>query len=93
VQAEYRFPIVRAQRGLLTLPFYVRRLYASVFADFGDAFYGDLDLERFRWGFGAELFVDLTLGYHVNLSLRTGLAYGPNDGGGLQWYSHLGLPF
>jgi len=93
VQAEYRFPLGRVQRGYATLPFYLNRVWASAFVDYGDAYYGRLDPSRFRVGFGAEIFLDLTLGYFLPFTLRTGLAYGPNAGGGVHVYTQVGVPF
>ncbi|NOY91632.1 MAG: hypothetical protein GXP55_10565, partial [Deltaproteobacteria bacterium] len=92
-QAEYRFPIGRIQRGYATLPFYLNRMWASAFVDYGDAYFGRIDLRRFRVGFGAEVFLDLTLGYYLPFTLRTGVAYGPNTGGGLHVYTQVGVPF
>lgn len=93
LQLEYRIPLFRPQLGLQTLPIYVRRLYMNVFTDFGDAFFGELDLEHFRWGVGSELFMDFTLGYYLSFTWRLGFAYGVNEGGGPQVYSHIGVPF
>ncbi|MFW5876383.1 MAG: DPP IV N-terminal domain-containing protein [Myxococcota bacterium] len=93
VQTEYRFPIVRPQWGVQTLPFYVNRIHGAVFADYGDAFDGSIDLSTFRAGAGGEIRTDFTVGYFVELTLRTGLAYGFHEGGGLQWYVNLGSPF
>jgi len=93
LQAEYRFPIGRIERGYATLPFYLNRLWASAFVDYGDAYFGRMEMRRFRVGFGAEVFLDLTLGYFLPFTLRTGIAYGPNSGGGLHFYSEVGVPF
>lgn len=93
LQLEYRIPLFRPQLGVQTLPAYVRRLYMNVFTDFGDAFFGELELEDFRWGVGTELFLDFTLGYYLSFTWRLGFAYGVGDGGGPQVYSHIGVPF
>ncbi len=92
-QLEYRFPIYRLQHGLATLPVYINRFYANVFADYGDAFSGRLDFGEFRLGTGAELLTDFTLGYFSQLTLRLGFAYGFNAGGGPRFYFNLGTPF
>ncbi|UJR81229.1 WD40 domain protein beta Propeller [Sandaracinus amylolyticus] len=92
-QLEYRFPIYRFNRGILTLPVYLNRLWATVFADAGDAFFGDIDFSRFRVGVGAELHVDFTLFYVLGFSLRIGYARGLMEGGIDQVYAHLGVPF
>jgi outer membrane protein assembly factor BamA len=93
VQLEYRFPIVRLNRGVLTLPVYLNRLWATVFADAGDAFSSAIDLARFRVGVGAELHLDFTLFYILPLSLRLGYGRGLAEGGLDQFYGHLGVPF
>ncbi len=92
-QAEFRFPIVRLNRGVSTLPIYVNRLWATVLCDWGDAFFGEPNLELFRWGIGAELHLDFTLFYVLSWSLRVGYARGLSDGGVDQFYAHLGVPF
>jgi hypothetical protein len=92
-QIEYRFPIVRFNRGVSTLPVYLNRLWATVFADTGDAFLGEIDFARFRFGIGAELHLDLTLFYLLGFSLRVGYARGLSEGGIDQFYGHLGVPF
>ncbi|MCS6799266.1 MAG: hypothetical protein NZ898_12195 [Myxococcota bacterium] len=93
LQLEYRVPLVSVRRGVGLLPAYVDRLWGLVFFDWGDAYAGRLDLETFRAGTGAELHLDLTLGYFLPFSVRTGLAQGLSSGGLLQWYAHLGVPF
>lgn len=93
LNVDYRFPIYRIQRGIGTLPFYLQRLYGSVFANFGEAFNGAPDLQSIKGGAGVELFLDLLLGYYLPFTIRGGLAYGWNEGGGFSGYVNLGLPF
>ncbi|MBK7154656.1 MAG: PD40 domain-containing protein [Sandaracinaceae bacterium] len=93
VQLEYRFPIVRIQRGLETLPFYLNRVHALVFADYGDAYSTRIDLSTFRVGVGAEVLLDFTVGYVLPFTLRLGFAYGAHERGGPRVYFHLGRPF
>jgi hypothetical protein len=92
-QLEYRFPIVRFNQGVLTLPVYVNRMYAGVFADYGDAFFDNFDLSTFRLGVGGEVLIDFTLFYIVELTLRVGYARGLMTGGIDQVYGNLGTPF
>jgi len=93
LQVEYRFPIWWVQQGVDTLPVFVRRLYAGVFADYGDAFSEPLDLSTFRVGVGGELFLDATLAYALPMTIRLGVARGVSTGGLTQTYLHLGVPF
>jgi outer membrane protein assembly factor BamA len=86
---EYRVPILKPDRGLSTLPFYMRRLDGNVFFDYGGAF-DNLDLAKIglftngaiidspvlHAALGAEIWLGLTIGYFVNTQLRFGYAYG-----------------
>ncbi len=92
-QLEYRFPLFRFMRGFSTLPAYLQRMHATVFADAGDAFFGRLDPKTFRLGFGAELHTDVLVGYFLPWTFRLGFAHGPMEGGEAQVYFHLGVPF
>jgi len=79
VNTEYRFPIVYADRGVSTLPVFLRGMSGTVFADYGGAF-DQLDLDnpfdQYHLGVGAELWVDLVLGYHSRGNIRIGYARG-----------------
>ncbi len=92
-QVEYRFPIGRIMAGPDTLPGYLNRVYASAFFDWGDAFFGSLNPSTFRKGVGGELLLDFTVGYTVGFTLRGGVAFGLDDGGGFQTYLNFGRPF
>lgn len=92
-QAEYRFPIAHFDRGVETLPVYLNRAYGTLFVDWGDAFYGKPVLADFRFGVGAEVLVDFTLGYFLQFTMRVGVARGLSDGGATQFYAHIGVPF
>ncbi len=91
--AEYRFPIWNVDRGLLTLPGFLQRVYGNVFVDYGNADFQPLDLLRMKVGVGAELLVDFTIGYFQPLTLRFGLARGTSEGGTTQHYVVLSQLF
>jgi hypothetical protein len=93
VQLEYRFPIFDPEWGIYTLPVYLRRLYATVFVDTGNAFAGPPKLSEFLVGTGAELFAQLVLSYRLIITVRMGVARGLTDGGETQFYLHLGTGF
>ena len=82
LNTEYRFPILYADRGISTLPVFLRTLSGSVFADYGGAF-NRLDLsdplKSYHLGVGAELWIDLILGYFAHANIRLGYAHGVND--------------
>jgi dipeptidyl aminopeptidase/acylaminoacyl peptidase len=86
---EYRFPILKPDRGLSTLPLYMRRIDGNVFLDYGGAF-DKLALDeislfskgaiinspQLHTSAGFELWTTLTLGYYLTAQLRVGYAYG-----------------
>ncbi len=82
LNTEYRLPLLYADRGISTLPVFLRTLSASIFADYGGAF-NRIDLEDpfedYHLGVGAELWVDLVLGYFAGVNLRLGHARGTDS--------------
>jgi WD40-like Beta Propeller Repeat len=80
--AEYRFPLLYADRGISTLPVFLRTLSATAFADYGGAFDAidpEDPLSQYHLGVGGELWVDLVLGYHASGLIRIGYAKGFGD--------------
>ncbi len=97
--AEYRFPIVNVDRGVSTLPVFLQRVSGNLFADYGGAF-DDLDKtqwkDQFHLGVGAELWIDLTMGYFLNANLRIGHARGVKDSNAIeggQTYVVIAAPY
>jgi len=84
--AEYRFPIAELERGASTLPVYATRLVGAAYADYGYAYFGRTDLGNFKLGVGAELGLNVVLGYAEGASLRLGYARGLMTGGQDQIY-------
>ena len=66
-------------RGISTLPFFVQRMAGNLFLDYGGAF-NELDIENYRdqlhTGIGAELLIDMQIGYVTLLNVRLGYAKG-----------------
>jgi WD40-like Beta Propeller Repeat/Omp85 superfamily domain len=95
---EYRAPLWYADRGVSTLPAFLRTVSAVAFFDYGAA-YDRLDLNDplrvFHEGAGAELWLDLLMGYYYAGNLRLGLAKGFDDEapGGFQTYTVLSGAF
>jgi hypothetical protein len=86
---EYRFPIWKPDRGLSTLPLYLRRIDGNVFLDYGGAFdklaldeislfsnRSIINSPQLHTAAGVELWTSLTLGYYLTTQLRLGYAYG-----------------
>jgi hypothetical protein len=98
VNVEYRTPLWYTDRGISTLPIFMRSLAGAAFFDYGAA-YDRLDLKdplaSFHAGVGAELWVELFVGYYVSANLRFGLAKGldATAPSGLQSYTVLSSAF
>jgi hypothetical protein len=92
-QVEYRALLVRINRGIDTLPLFVRRVHSALFVDAGDAFTGSFDPQRVGVGAGAELRLDWAAQYGNNYMFRAGVARGLTQGGVWQWYTTLVFPF
>ncbi|MGC4091730.1 MAG: BamA/TamA family outer membrane protein [Polyangiaceae bacterium] len=79
LNAEYRFPIVYVDRGVSTLPVFLRQVSGALFADWGGA-YDRIERKNpfsvLHLGVGGELWVNFTLGYQRNWTLRLGMAHG-----------------
>lgn len=90
--AEYRFPIAYIDRGLDTLPGFLRTLSGNLFLDWGGA-YDVLDLERpydaFQVGVGGELWIDFLLEYAAVGELRLGLAKGLASEAQKSWQAYF----
>jgi len=92
---EYRFPIAWLNWAPWTFPLFFRRMWGTAFVDGGHAFFGGWkkDIYKdFRLGVGAELLMDLYVGYYEGVTLRLGYAYGLNEGGGHKYYFFFGIP-
>jgi len=82
--AEFRFPIAAPEIGHTTWPVFLRRVHGAIFGDLGDAFDrpGTLPFaghpfgwNELRLGAGAELRLEIALGYFVVTDVRLGLAH------------------
>jgi outer membrane protein assembly factor BamA len=86
---EYRIPLLKPDRGLSTLPIYLRRIDGNLFLDYGGAFNtfkvhklalftnGEaLYSPQLHTSIGAEIWIGATLGYGITTQLRLGYAYG-----------------
>jgi hypothetical protein len=76
VNADYRWPLGRPERGIRTWPIFLHSVHASAFVDAGHAW-----TARFRFGdvktaAGAELAADLVVGYNLPITIAAGAAWG-----------------
>ncbi len=91
--AEYRLPLTWLDRGVDTIPLFLRRIHAAAFVDVGATGREAFTLDAPRVGVGAELRTDFVVAYALSAQLRLGLAQGLSSGGLLQPYATLGVPF
>jgi hypothetical protein len=79
LNVEYRFPILYVDRGISTLPAFLRTLSGALFFDWGGA-YNAMNLRRptlvLHPSAGAELSMDFVLGYFTQSSVKLGIARG-----------------
>lgn len=98
LNAEYRFPLWYADRGISTLPAFLRTVTGNLFFDWGAA-YNELDLDKpfepFHESVGAELWLEILFGYYVSGNLRLGVAKGLDSEApdGLQTYTVISGAF
>jgi hypothetical protein len=86
---EYRVPVAEPDRGIETLPIYLRRIDTNFFVDYGGAFnrfafdevafFEDgalVSSPQLHTSAGAEVWLGITFGYGLDLNLRLGYALG-----------------
>jgi len=75
----YRFPLISKIDTRIS-PFYLDKLYLSLFADFGNAWYGDeTKLKEFKKDIGAELRLQAFSSYVFPTSVFASVAYGTDQ--------------
>jgi hypothetical protein len=82
-QAEYRAPLFVVDRGISTLPVFLRSVHAAIGFDAGGAFerYEPSEWERqFHYGLSAELWLDFVFSYRLSTRLLLGYAAGRGEG-------------
>ena len=82
VNADYRWPIARPQRGVGTWPLLFHTVHAAVFTDAGHAWTRAFHADAIKVSAGAELSADVVAGYSIPLTATVGAAWG-HDGSGL----------
>ncbi len=93
LNVEYRFPLLYADRGLSTLPVFLRTISGTLFFDFGGA-YNTIDPKHpfnvLHGSVGGEIWLDGVTAYFMSNNLRLGFARGLDDEAkGFQTYAVL----
>jgi Tol biopolymer transport system component len=71
---EYRFPVWRIERGRGNWPLFLRTLHGAVFADVGQVWDDGFSWADYKSSVGAELSVDIVLGFGAPFTVSTGAA-------------------
>ena len=79
VNADYRLPLARPERGVGTWPLFLRSIHATIFADAGHAWSDGFASRDIKTSLGGELVFDLIAGYSLPVSVALGAAVG-HDG-------------
>ncbi|MCF6211194.1 MAG: hypothetical protein L3J88_12985 [Gammaproteobacteria bacterium] len=93
LNAEWRFPLHRTGRTLMSPPVGIQQLSGKVFYNTGTAWKGGYGQENRFSGAGIELEADVILGYLLPMTLRVGFASGFDFGGENQAYLSLERSF
>ena len=88
LNVEYRQELFQIERGLATLPVYLRRVHLALLSDTGTAFDTRFDASRnLRTSVGAALRIDAFFGYFVPGTFELGFSRGLQLGGVLDtWF-------
>ena len=81
VNAEYRVPLGRPQRGFGTWPLFVRTIHAAAFTDVGNVWTESFRADDMKSSYGVELSADAIAGYVLPFTATAGVARG-HDGSG-----------
>jgi hypothetical protein len=95
VNVDYRFPLLRIDRGAGTWPLFARALHGAVFVDAGSAWTDRFDRDAIRVSIGAELSMDAVVGFVLPVTLTTGVAWRESPAGerGVAVFGRIGRAF
>jgi hypothetical protein len=76
INADYRWPIARPQRGAGTWPLFIHTMHAAVFVDAGEAWTGRFRASRAKTSAGGEFSLNVVAGYSLPFTATLGAAWG-----------------
>ena len=90
--SEWRFPLQRIERGIMTPPLGLMQWFGTVFVETGSAYHDSPD--KYYTGAGAEIDADINIFYHAVLRVSLGYAHGfDSDIGDDLVYLRIGSSF
>jgi hypothetical protein len=96
LNVDYRLPLAHVERGLGTLPIFLRNVHAAVFVDAGHAWSDRFRAGDIRSSVGVEFSLDTVLGYFLPVTLSAGAAWrgGPDpEDRGVATFARVGRAF
>jgi hypothetical protein len=97
VNAEYRFPVFRLERGIGTWPIFFHTIHGSVFGDAGETWTTRFGTNALKTSAGVEASCDLVVAYVARLTIALGAALGHDRSGterdGAVGYFRIGKAF
>ena len=75
LNADFRFPVLRPERGAGVLPVFVRAAHAAIFVDAGTAWDAAFHAGDLRTSMGGELSLDVVLGHYLPVTFSGGAAW------------------
>lgn len=76
VNADYRWPLARPQRGIRTWPVFLHTIHAAAFADVGETWTERFRRRDIKASLGGEISFNLITGYSFPLTATVGTAWG-----------------
>jgi hypothetical protein len=92
VNVDYRFPVLRIDRGAGTWPAFARALHGALFVDAGRAWNDQFEPADVRFALGGEISLDAVVGYVLPIALTTGAVWVSHDRG-FVWFGRIGRAF
>jgi hypothetical protein len=95
LNVDYRLPLWRVERGLGTLPAFLRTVHAAGFVDLAHAWSGHFDAADVSRSAGLELSLDTVVGYNLPLTFTGGVAWYsvPQQSSGVTVFGRIGRAF
>lgn len=90
---EYRFPLMRVERGWMAPPLGLHQLHGALFTETGAVWSEGQAQDDYYSSYGLELKADVVLFYSMMFRLSAGYAHGIERGGEDQFYLRLGGAF
>jgi hypothetical protein len=81
VNVDYRFPLMRIDRGVGTWPAFARVVHGALFVDAGHAWDARFERGDVRFAVGGEIGLDAVLGYVLPVTFTAGVAWVSHDRG------------